>query len=828
MEQYTQTPSRKSQLQTVTNCRSLLSRPEKDAALGRTSSLPRHLAVSPLKLSAPVVTPPRRQAVVQRAPSRLYRAQSGAVPQNNNTAKYCGPNTCIGPEFIVRSTHPSKFIQLPVRCTVPQKRKVIVILLNGQKLELICDSNVTTAGQVFEAVVRSEKLRENFTLGLAALLGGDFVFLEKNTHLRKVAPPAWGRDSLPSCSLTLYLRIKFFLPSLRGFRSWSMKHMLYLQLRRNLLEQQLVCDLKTHISMAGLALQAEFGDYTQQEHGTGDYFLVEHYLPEALFEDEDEEEGACIRAQLQEAHKRRHGLDPGRAEELFIGLSQSMPHYGSHFFHAVAIAKNLESKDVLLAINPNGIFLNDREDKSLLEKFLWKNIQRLWYNKQHFLLLPNCGDEIGKRKFLMEHKKSSFVFHLASCHHQFFLKLRSEMSSLQPLSAEFGIPVKESPKCMSSPEQPKIKSSSKKPDVVRLHTFSSKINGTKYQVGKPVDNSVKKLNKSDLCSTPQMNLSIRYGFRNNKENEVPCRPSSVWRPGVKMGTRVLVQRDLFWQPPSLPEDTVSLPALSDCSPCATPPSEAYVVNSSIRSTDEQFLVDLQESLSQSLLQKFDDMSFAEERALTTVRISKDDNGSFGIQITSGSNGEIFIQSVVEGGPADKLGVVHKGDQVMAVDGRSLISMKYEEALHILLTASSVVELLLSQPLSKSKERNSDEPNSIAPPTTIQFNDTLSQSVNEDVKRTVISCEADVHMSEWKYNVGVHSSDIKNNPCCDDKLSVQEDTVTYKPVHFQPFISEPAMTIKLKSPSMDNENSDAYPIWCVAQPKSTSEERWSQV
>lgn len=715
---------------------------------------------------------------------------------------------------------------VPFTLQVPQKRKVIVILLNGQKLEVICDSNVTTAGQVFEAVVRSEKLRENFTLGLAALLGGDFVFLEKDTHLRKVAPPAWGRDSLPSCSLTLYLRIKFFLPSLRGIRSWAMKHMLYLQLRRNLLEQQLVCDLKTHVSMAGLALQAEFGDYTQQEHGTGDYFLVEHYLPEVLLE--DEEEGASIRAQLQEAHKRRHGLDPGRAEELFIGLSQSMPHYGSHFYHAVAITKNLESKDVLLAVNPNGIFLNDRDDKSLLEKFLWKDIQRLWYNKQHFLLLPSSGAKVEKRKFLMEHKKSSFVFHLASCHHQFFLKLRSEMSSLQPLSAEFGIPVKESPKCISSPEQPKIKSSLKKPDIVRLNTFSSKINGTKYQVAKPTENSVKKLNKSNLCSTPLMNSSMHEGCQNNKENEVPSRPSSVWRPGVKMGTRVLVQRELFWQPPSLPEDTVSLPALSDCSPCATPPSEAYVVNSSIRSTDEQFLVDLQESLSQSLLQKFDDMSFAEERVLTTVRLSKDDNGSFGIQITSGSNGEIFIQSVVKGGPADKLGVVHKGDQVMAVDGRSLISMKYEEALHVLQSANDVVELLLSQPLSKTKERDSGEPNSFPSSTITQLSDTLSHNVNGNSKQEVISCEAEVHTCERTYDVGLQLSDIKNISYCEDKLSVQEDTATYKPVHFQSFLCDPSVTINLKSSSVDNNNSDTYSIWCVAQSKNSSEDRWSHV
>jgi hypothetical protein len=48
------------------------------------------------------------------------------------------------------------------------------------------------------------------------------------------------------------------------FRNWTMKHLLYLQLRRNLLEQQIQCDIDQHLALSGLALQSEFGDYTDQ------------------------------------------------------------------------------------------------------------------------------------------------------------------------------------------------------------------------------------------------------------------------------------------------------------------------------------------------------------------------------------------------------------------------------------------------------------------------------------------------------------------------------------------------------------------------------------
>ena len=50
--------------------------------------------------------------LVQRAPSRLYRAAADSPGEIHPRAKYCCPNTCIGPEFIVRATKPSKEIHI--------------------------------------------------------------------------------------------------------------------------------------------------------------------------------------------------------------------------------------------------------------------------------------------------------------------------------------------------------------------------------------------------------------------------------------------------------------------------------------------------------------------------------------------------------------------------------------------------------------------------------------------------------------------------------------------------------------------------------------------
>lgn len=54
------------------------------------------------------------------------------------------------------------------------------------------------------------------------------------------------------------------------------------------------------------------------------------------------------------------------------------------------------------------------------------------------------------------------------------------------------------------------------------------------------------------------------------------------------------------------------------------------------------------------------MSFAEERLFSTVTVEKDRNGSLGIQITQGSDGNVYIQTVITGGAASITGQMNTG------------------------------------------------------------------------------------------------------------------------------------------------------------------------
>ena len=62
------------------------------------------------------------------------------------------------------------------------------------------------------------------------------------------------------------------------YRHFKTRHLFYLQIRREILCGYTFCPDEAAISLASLALQAEYSDYEEKYHGRA-YFDAEHYLP---------------------------------------------------------------------------------------------------------------------------------------------------------------------------------------------------------------------------------------------------------------------------------------------------------------------------------------------------------------------------------------------------------------------------------------------------------------------------------------------------------------------------------------------------------------------
>uniref|UniRef100_A0ABD2WI20 PDZ domain-containing protein n=1 Tax=Trichogramma kaykai TaxID=54128 RepID=A0ABD2WI20_9HYME len=85
--------------------------------------------------------------------------------------------------------------------------------------------------------------------------------------------------------------------------------------------------------------------------------------------------------------------------------------------------------------------------------------------------------------------------------------------------------------------------------------------------------------------------------------------------------------------------------------------------------------------------------------MRTIKLQRGQGGSIGLQVTEGNDSGVYVQAVSVGGSADMAGNVNKGDRIVAINGQSLLNLRYEDALKMLQSTSETVELVLSQVVS---------------------------------------------------------------------------------------------------------------------------------
>ncbi|XP_063704229.1 LOW QUALITY PROTEIN: uncharacterized protein LOC134833731 [Culicoides brevitarsis] len=448
------------------------------------------------------------------------------------------------PEFISNASLPPKHLDIAdSKCQ--QKRTLNVLMINGTKIQISCNPITTTAQQVFEAVIKFEQLQENFFLGLCALVGGDFVFLPMDLKIYKVAPQIWinlHKKSVLSENITfpLFLRVKFYFPTLRGINSIDSRHLLYLQLRKNVLEQQILCTEDDLITLGGLALQAEIGDFKDFMRKI-EYFTISNYIPENTHSKPQE-----LAKYLRSAHYCKKGIVPDEAEHSYIRYMQELKEYGMHLYSAVWITDEGLNIDVYVAISLKGITLFERNVKNVLTRkhnefqnsknefqrhvytqFEWLEIENICYTK-HILCVIVHKTELFqaktkvqriKYKLRMDGRKSYFAFSLASEHHKFYLKLRNSFVSLRAIADELNFSLTE--------VDPK-KNSAKRLVTEREEQSSSYCIAT-ANIEKPVKSAglrVRNLKKSMLNDNRLVKLKQKF-LRRTKSSAAtsPVKPS---------------------------------------------------------------------------------------------------------------------------------------------------------------------------------------------------------------------------------------------------------------------------------------------------------------
>uniref|UniRef100_A0AAZ3P1E8 protein-tyrosine-phosphatase n=1 Tax=Oncorhynchus tshawytscha TaxID=74940 RepID=A0AAZ3P1E8_ONCTS len=274
-------------------------------------------------------------------------------------------------------------------------------LLDNNVIE--CTLSVESTGQeCLEAVAQRLELRETHYFGLwfqgkAQPQSQRWVELEK--PLKKQLDK-FGNEPL------LFFGVMFYVPNVSRLEQEVTRYQYYLQVKKEVLDGRLHCTVEQGIRLAGLAVQADFGDFTQ--------FLSQDFLREYVLFPVVNEVLEEWTQKVAEEHKSHCRMQLAEAELLYIKEVEKLDGFGQESF----AAKDTYTNDIFIGVSFIGVFVKHRNGRSIMHH-RWKDIGNIAHNKSAITVEITSKDDT-----IMFHtddiELSKYIARLFTARHKFY------------------------------------------------------------------------------------------------------------------------------------------------------------------------------------------------------------------------------------------------------------------------------------------------------------------------------------------------------------------------------------------------------------------------
>lgn len=402
------------------------------------------------QVPAPVVVAQESPILKRRnslLPSRISGRQSTRRSVTSVRSMRGKRKTRAIPEFFDLTRHQNIRLRAPMskkkRLSLHrvEDTEVVVELLNGQKVEVACRSDVISR-DVFSLIVQNMNINEHVFFGLSFIRDGEHYFIEDHQRLEKFAPSGWKSVARVGVKVpyVLHLRFKFYPQILDFIKTDVTMNELYLQCRRDVLEERIQPKRDAAFELAALALQAEFGN--RPPPVITDYFDIQHYLPKKYSSYEDQ---TRLKNILAELHGHYAGTRISEAKHKYIQICQRHPDFGAHI-HRVFRTKPTSShgaspfdpdtgSTLWIGIMPRGISIYEQQGgaREVIAEHIWPQTQTLQFDKKRFVIVAVGSHEqqIESTFYTDHHSKSSYFVRFAASQHRWMMKMRQWKSTLR-------------------------------------------------------------------------------------------------------------------------------------------------------------------------------------------------------------------------------------------------------------------------------------------------------------------------------------------------------------------------------------------------------------
>ncbi|XP_053293292.1 band 4.1-like protein 1 isoform X1 [Pleuronectes platessa] len=234
------------------------------------------------------------------------------------------------------------------------------------------------------------------------------TFADTDTQKNWLDPSKEIKKQMRNSPWNFAFSVKFYPPDPSQLTEDITRYYLCLQLRDDMLSGRLPCSFVTHALLGSYSVQAELGDYDQDDHGS-DYVSDFRFAPNQTRELEE---------RVMELHRNYKGMTPAEAEINFLENAKKLSMYGVDLHHA----KDSEGIDIMLGVCANGLLIY--RDRLRINRFAWPKILKISYKRSNFYIKIRPGEyeqfesTIGFK--LPHHRAAKRLWKVCIEHHTFF------------------------------------------------------------------------------------------------------------------------------------------------------------------------------------------------------------------------------------------------------------------------------------------------------------------------------------------------------------------------------------------------------------------------
>nr|XP_018912530.1 PREDICTED: tyrosine-protein phosphatase non-receptor type 21 isoform X2 [Bemisia tabaci] len=212
--------------------------------------------------------------------------------------------------------------------------------------------------------------------------------------------------------MSLYLRVMYYVSGVSLLTDEMTRYHYFLQLKNDVIEGRICCDVDQAVLLASYSMQAEFGNHDPERHTAEylkDFALFPKHFTDTIQLESMTEAVICHHASLV-------GLAQGTAEEYYILATQQLDGYGQETF----LAKDENGSEVIIGITLTGIAVG-YENTQTSSFYRWKEITNVVNHKRYFGIECQVSDDTVQFQF-RDVESAKYVWRMCVYQHTFFMQ----------------------------------------------------------------------------------------------------------------------------------------------------------------------------------------------------------------------------------------------------------------------------------------------------------------------------------------------------------------------------------------------------------------------